>query len=271
LPLPLASSETWNLREIGSSRALVSGPMPPQPRWLTLPVRLAGLFALTLLAAPPLLSLIARWPDARVAILIGSRDEKLRRVKAGWRSLGAIVSAGAVSPAAPLLAFIAGYAGIVNLMWLYNDRYYLALIPPGITLVLAGLPVRRGSPLPAWLAVGVFAAIALVGSRDAFRFNVAIRDAGESLVRAGVPASDIDAGYAWNGWVLYAHPEHSAEGVTAQPDVPWINSSRESKYLLSKTPMSGYEIERAIVWTDLPWPGPDRLYVLRRRPEAGNQ
>jgi 4-amino-4-deoxy-L-arabinose transferase-like glycosyltransferase len=256
LPLPLPPSETWNLREIGSSRSLISGSMTPEPDWMKLLARVAGGVALVLL----------------LALLFQSFESLRRAVKGlsrtGLRDVLAAASAKAASPAVILLAFVAGYIGIINLLWMYNDRYYLTLIPAIVTLILAGLPVPSARPRLTWVAIAVFAAAALVGSRDAFRFNLAIQEGWQALVGAGVPPSDIDAGYAWNGWMLYAHPEHLAEGLTPQRDVPWVTSSGSSEYVLSKSPIDGYDVERAVAWTDLPWPGPDQLFVLRRRPDG---
>jgi len=163
-----------------------------------------------------------------------------------------------------LVAFAAGYIGVINVMWLYNDRYYLPVIPPIVALMLIGYRSSRTVPRLAWLVIVMFGATALAGGRDAFRFNLAVREAWASLVSAGVSTSEIDAGYTWNGWEMYAHPEHLAPGLT-QDDVPWINSARETEYVLSKSPIEGYTIERVLTWTDLPWPGPDRLFVLRRK------
>ena len=82
---------------------------------------------------------------------------------------------------------------------------------------------------------------------------------------SGVRPSDIDAGYAWNGWWLYAHPENLAKGMTAQ-DVPWITTQRRSTYILSTSTLAGYDVVREMAWTDdAPWPGPDRLLVLKRQ------
>ena len=254
LPLPLPRSETWNLREIGASRSLVAGSMMPEPNWLRLVVRVAGLAAFMLLLAPLLK-------------LVGSL-RRLGLAKMGSRAAPPRAWALAASRRMCLLAFILGYTAIVNLFWLYNDRYYLALIPPVVALILDGLPEARVVPRLAWAVLAVFAAIALVGSRDAFRFNVAVREGWETLVNDGVAPSDIDAGYAWNGWTLYAHPENLANGLNAERDVPWVNSSRQTKFILSKTPEKGYDVVRVIAWTDLPWPGPDRLFVLRRQPET---
>jgi hypothetical protein len=37
-------------------------------------------------------------------------------------------------------------------------------------------------------------------------------------------------------------------------------------YILSKAPLDGYDVAREVAWTDdVPWPGPDRLFVLKRR------
>jgi hypothetical protein len=259
LPLPIPPSETWNLREIGASRSLVHGSMTREPDWVRAPVRLAGFAAVALLVAPILPSF-----------------ESLRRAAAGAGSLlrqraQASDWTRAVSSRACLLAFTLGYLAVVNFFWLYNDRYYLALMPPAVALILSGLPEARQAPRLAWAAIAMFAVIALIGSRDAFRFNLAVREGWESLVSEGVAPSDIDAGYAWNGWTLYAHPEHLADGLKAERDVPWINSSRRARFVLSKTYLTGHDIVRVLEWRDLPWPGPDRLFVLRRQPEAGDK
>jgi 4-amino-4-deoxy-L-arabinose transferase-like glycosyltransferase len=260
LPLPIPPSETWSLREIGGSRSLVHGSMLREPDWMGPVARLAGFMAFTLLVTWVLKPVEwVRRAAAAVAALVR------RRALAGdWSR--------AASPRACLIAFILGYIAIVNFFWLYNDRYYLALIPPAAALILAGVPEARVVPRPAWVAIGMFGIIALVGSRDAFRFNRAVGEARESLVSGGVAPSDIDAGYAWNGWALYAHPENLASGMKAESDVPWINSSRRARYVLSKTPLPDYDVVRVIEWRDLPWPGPDRLFVMRRRePESGDR
>ena len=124
------------------------------------------------------------------------------------------------------------------------------------------------TPRVAWAATAVFALVAIVGTRDAIRFNQAVRDSWQALVDSGVQPSDIDAGYAWTGWVLYAHPANLARGLTVKDD-PWITSRRQAPYILSKTQLTGYDIARVVAWDDdAPWPGPDRLLVLKRRISA---
>jgi hypothetical protein len=117
----------------------------------------------------------------------------------------------------------------------------------------------------AWIPLAIFAAVAVVGTRDALRFNQSLHDSWQSLVDSGIPSSDIDAGYVWNGWWLYAHPENLAKGQTVQ-DVPWITTGRRSTYILSKSVLTGYDVVREVAWTDdSPWPGPDRFLILKRQ------
>ena len=90
----------------------------------------------------------------------------------------------------------------------------------------------------------------------------------QALVDSGVQPSDIDAGYAWTGWVLYAHPENLAKGLTVN-DVPWVTSKRQAQYRIAKERLDGYDVAREVAWEDGDvWPAPDRLYVLKRRPGA---
>ena len=170
----------------------------------------------------------------------------------------------ATTPAHPLVIYLAGYLLLANVLWMYNDRYLIVLLPILVALAL-GRPHGAEVPRAAWGATAVIAIVAVMGTRDALRFNQSVRDSWQSLVDSGVRPSEIDAGYAWTGWMLYAHPENLARGQTVQ-DVPWITSKRRLPYVLSKSPLEGYDVSREVAWSDyVPWPGPDRLFVLKRR------
>ena len=66
--------------------------------------------------------------------------------------------------------------------------------------------------------------------------------------------------------MLSAHPENLSHGLTVK-DVPWVTSKRRLPYLIGKERLDGYDIAREVEWSDdAMWPGPDRLYVLKRRP-----
>jgi len=258
LPLPLRPTNTWTLREVGGPRQLISGEWAALERpWLEALLRAAGIVTMAL----ALFALVPRTVGQRVAGPPGSTGL--------LPSLARRATAGLVdqvrSSRGPLIVYLAAYLVLVNVLWFYNDRYVLVLLPLVVALAL-GQRDRTPAPRLAWAALALFAVIALTGTRDSLRFNQAVRDTWQSLVDSGVPPSDIDAGYVWSGWVLYAHPENLAPGLTAD-DVPWITSQRRPPYILAKAEIEGYEVVREVTWTDdAPWPGPDRLYVLKQRP-----
>jgi 4-amino-4-deoxy-L-arabinose transferase-like glycosyltransferase len=238
-PAPIRDRNTWTMRELGGARHLLSGEWPAGPRpWPEPWLRALGLLALAL-------GVVATWG---------------RVVLQRW----------AITPRTPILVYFAAYIGMVNVLWFYNDRYVLVLLPVLVVLALDHAGTTARPPRLSWLLAGIFAIVAVVGIRDTLRFNQAVRDTWQSLIDQGVPAADIDAGYAWTGWVLYAHPEHLAPGQTPD-DVPWVRSRRALPYRLAKAPMEGYVVVREVDWhDDLSWPGPDRLYVLRQQPSAGS-
>ncbi len=255
IPVPLRPGNTWTLVEVGGSRGLVNGQRPPSD-WTTIEIVLrgAGLLAFGLV----LMSLT--WPEGHSA--------RARTVFA-WRPIVRrlldAANAIAMTPRMPLVIYLIAYLGIANVLWFYNDRYLIVLLPVVVALALGGRQDGAEVPRLAWIAMCIFAAVGVVGTRDALRFNQSVRDSWQALVDSGVRPSDIDAGYAWNGWWLYAHPENLAEGLTVQ-DVPWITSQRHPTYILSTAALAGYDVAREVAWTDdAPWPGPDRLLVLKRQ------
>ena len=238
-PAPLREGNTWTLREIGGARQLLSGDWPVAPwPWLDYALRGAGLAALVL-----------------ALLAVG------RRTGGSWLT---------VTPRTPVLVYFAAYIALINVLWFYNDRYALVLLPLLVVVALSGDSGQNRPPRLAWVLTGVLAVVAGVGVRDELRFNQAVRDTWQSLVDSGVPPADIDAGYAWNGWILYAHPENLAPGQTAA-DVPWVMSKRALRYRLAKSLVDGYGVVRTVEWDDdFSWPGPDRLYILRQQPASGS-
>jgi 4-amino-4-deoxy-L-arabinose transferase-like glycosyltransferase len=258
IPQPLKPDQTWSLREVGASRALIDGGLASRAvapfAW---PVRAVTLLSTALL----LVALLGRHgPFAACAALVRQAAARVRRLPADGDTL-----AGWALARAPLLTYIAAYLVVTNVLWMYHDRYYLVLVPPLLALTLTPCRLDR-YPRSATIALVCFAAVALVGTGDALRFNQAVGDASQKLVDAGVPPSQIDAGYAWNGWRLYAHPGNLEPGQTPFSDVPWITSARKTEFAISTARVPGYEVWREVSWRDLPWPGPNRLLVLRRTP-----
>jgi hypothetical protein len=256
IPVPLRPGSTWTLVEVGGSRGLVNGLLAgPEVTAVEIALRGAGLLAFAL----ALMSLRRPHGASPLAFLRARTSQPvLRRLQDAIRSIP-------MTTRTPLVVYLIAYLLLANVLWMYNDRYLIVLLPIIVALAL-GVP-HHGVAVPrlAWVVTAVFAIVAVVGTRDALRFNQSVRDSWQALVDSGVRPSDIDAGYAWTGWALYAHPENLDQGQTVQ-DVPWITSKRRPMYILSKAPIMGYEIAREVAWTDdAPWPGPDRLLVLKRQ------
>jgi hypothetical protein len=106
-------------------------------------------------------------------------------------------------------------AGLVlfGLRYPLFDRYLWPLIPPLATLLLyvpSDLLVRslgdeRGGhtlplAIPATALGTMLAAMAFLYLVNSHAFDVARWRAGEALMRLGVPAEEIDAGYEWTGY-----------------------------------------------------------------------
>ena len=100
----------------------------------------------------------------------------------------------------PLVIYLIAYLLLANVLWMYNDRYLIVLLPVVVALALGGRQHGAEVPRLAWVAMAIFATVAVVGTRDALRFNQSVRDSWQALVDSGVRPSDIDAGYAWTGW-----------------------------------------------------------------------
>jgi len=256
IPVPLRPGNTWTLVEVGGSRGLINGLLPRSDgTTIEIVLRAAGLlaFGLALMSLP--------WPESHS--LRARRTTQTSRPL--FRRLLDVANTISMAPRLPLVIYLIAYLLLANVLWMYNDRYLIVLLPIVVALALGGRQHGAETPRLAWIAMAIFATVAVVGTRDALRFNQSVRDSWQALVDSGVRPSDIDAGYAWTGWWLYAHPAHLAKGLTVQ-DVPWITSKRQPTYVLSKSALAGYDVAREVAWTgDAPWPGPDRLLVLKRR------
>jgi hypothetical protein len=232
LPFPLPDWETWSLQDIGGGRVLIGGGAPVSA-WST--------------RAAPFVSFVGLVTASALIVALGSLI--LRRSRA----------------AAVLLAFGLLNLGIINAFWLYNDRYDLVLAP---TLACAA----------AWWASRVHARVAIVssliavlwtvsvtGTRDMLDVNETAGIAARDLEAEGVPAWDVDGGWALNGWRLWAHPERLPAGTDRSSAVPFVTSKVPTTYKISSRPLPDYDIVRELPLQHAWWQATDRVYVLRRR------
>ncbi len=157
-------------------------------------------------------------------------------------------------------------AGICFVLWFFYDRYYLPLVATAIAFALAD----AGVPVAAWRrALGaalfvVLCAIDVTGTRDMLAYARTVSATAAELRAAGVPELELDAGYAENGWRLYAHPERLPPGKSFDLDVPHVTAKADGlPWVIANAPLPGYRLERTIpipTW----WAYTDRVYVLRR-------
>jgi 4-amino-4-deoxy-L-arabinose transferase-like glycosyltransferase len=230
IPPPLPDWDTWSLQDVGA-RAMIGGDAPLSD----LSARLA-----------PLVTVVG------LASASGFVIAAVRTVRRLTPAAAVIVSFG-------VLQWIA-----VNALWLFNDRYYLPFAP-AVALVAAHAIETRVQRLAAAVLLAALAAVAVTGARDMLDANAAAAGAARDLECDGVPAWNIDAGYALNGWRLYAHPERLPVGADRRFAVPYVTSKQPVLYRVANTRLDGYDLVRVLPLDHAWWQTTDRLYLLRRR------
>ena len=146
-------------------------------------------------------------------------------------------------------------------LWLYYDRYYLPLLPGLIALLLARLRPTKVAIIAGMAGVLLWGAIAVTGTIDQWRYHQTVVEARDWLLRHGVGAEHIDAGYALTGWWLYAHASSGPPSRGREPDVPWITGWRLLPYKVANVAEPSYTVVRSFRRPML-WAASDTLYVL---------
>jgi 4-amino-4-deoxy-L-arabinose transferase-like glycosyltransferase len=228
LPQPLGHVMTWD--ELGMGRTLIAGPLPDRP-WLVWPRKLV--LGISLSGA---------------MVLVAALVDGLWRWK-HWIQGSATV----------LLLNGLGQLLLLEVLWLFYDRYYLPLLPGSAALLASYLKPTK--PVTALILAGALSwgAIAVTGTTDMFRFSVAVAEARMWLLRRGIAPEHIDAGYVLNGWWLYAPSLPSGHGP--EPDVPFVTTMTASPYKIANAPDPAYRVVRRVTWTVL-WAVSDTIYVL---------
>lgn len=234
IPPALSEDQTWSLREL-TARRMIDGALPT-PAWTrdVLPyVNTLGLLTLGALVVIAIRGCVRR---------------------PGWgRPESVVVTCGVVHLAA------------INVLWLYNDRYYVVLAPVLVVVAARALDASRPARRAAAASMVVLAGIDVTGTRDMLAFNRACAETVRDLEASGVPAWEIDAGYPLNGWRLYAHPEHLPPGADRRYDVPYVTSKAITRFALTNTPGPGDVVIRVIPLDQATWQATREFYVVHRR------
>jgi hypothetical protein len=152
------------------------------------------------------------------------------------------------------------------------DRYLLPLLPLALCLAVWAVANLPWSRTAAWLVVAGMALISLAGTRDLLVFQHETWRLADGAHAMGVPRQEIDGGAAWGGFYLY---EYSlANNLDQQTrSGPWWTDlfapATTSDYIVSSSPVEGYEIisQRTVSsWLAAQDP---RLYLVRRNGHDG--
>ena len=234
LPTPLPDWQTWSLQDLATRGGLLGGDLEPS-RWsvrVTPMLRVLGTVVVSSLCVGLIVSRPRRTSAARILLVLG-------------------------------LAHVV----LVDLLWLFNDRYYLVLAP---SLAYLGAVPLTGERRAVWVAVPILAVwgfFSITGTRDMLATNDVAARLARELEASGVPPWEVDAGYALNGWRLYAHPEHLPPKADPRYDVPFVTSAASTQYRIVNVPGPDEEVIRVEPLPAAWWQVTDRVYVVRRRTE----
>ncbi len=244
----------------------------------------AGLFVVTLLlvryGAPypvtPEMSCFGGWSNALVLRGAPNRFRWLDAWRYVFTLLGSVSGAGLIFAAievAPRLTrasaavFIAAAIYWVALipLWLFNDRYFLVLVPPGaLLLALTPLPEKLPAQVAALVMTVAMGLMSLGGTYSYQRGLAAVIAARDMLEKSGVRRSAIDAGYGLNGLDLYRFPISGPETVDDEAGIPMVTSAEIAEYTIAMHPLPGTKVVGRVFWPGPFGLGSRELYVLHR-------
>jgi hypothetical protein len=234
--MPLEPGSIWALAELGATLPLLGGAQPLResivldsflPGWLNYPLAVLGLLS------------------SGVAIAQIIEFSRQGREKAQF----------------VFFLHVVFQTSLIVLLWLFYDRYYLALLPSLVVILVSKGLLRCKSTVA---GIVIFLLISLSGTWDNLQLSRAVQRAFESLQRDGIAMAEIDAGYPLNGWNLYGHPENLPPSARADRDVPRVTAEIEKPYVIAASPLPGYQVLREVRWSPSFWIATDRVYILKR-------
>ncbi len=156
------------------------------------------------------------------------------------------------------------WAGLIP-AWLFNDRYYLPMVPAGCVL-LALAPVSRAklariAQVMLLLGLGFVSVTGLYSYHRGLATMLAARD---QLLREGVPRNQIDAGYPMNAEDLYRYPAHGIDTWQTEAGIPMLTSVELAKYTITTVRLRGTRVMRVYTWPGPFGVGRREMYVLEK-------
>lgn len=230
---PLVNGQTWSLHDI-AARMMIGGSVVSR-EWALRAVPIVKLMGLVCVAALLVITVTNWLPPIR------------------WTRAQLVIAALAV------LQIVC-----INGLWLYNDRYYVVLAPLVAIAAAQALDLDRRAQYVAFALLFVWSGIAISGTRDMLAFNEAAAALARETEATGVPRWDIDAGYALDGWDLYAHPENLAPGSDRHYQVPFVTSEDPTHYSITNSPLPNSEVMRVVPLERASWQSTHSLYLVHQ-------
>ncbi len=150
-------------------------------------------------------------------------------------------------------------------LWLFNDRYFLPLVPAGCVLLAAApMPLSRFARAVA-VAMALALALASLGEVRSYQRGIAaIAGARDQLLREGVPRREIDAGYSMNSEDEYRYARTGIDTPALEADIPELTTQRIAEYTISTVQPVGTVIVRTLTWPGPLGFGRRKMYVFRK-------
>src|SRR5262245_30260427 len=139
--------------------------------------------------------------------------------------------------------------GLIMALWFFgpwgSDRYAMVLLPP-LILILTNSQIKSKVALA---TITVLFALSLLVVWNETQTSRAIAQGVAWLRARNIPFANIDAGYVFNGWILYAHPENLTPGAVPERDVPLVTSREKKPYVIAASPITGYRVIHEYSWS----------------------
>lgn len=144
-----------------------------------------------------------------------------------------------------LLSVLAIHYLQMSVLWLWADRYILAVLPGVVTFLLLGSPISR--PAFSALCLGLLALVGFVGLQDQLAYNRAVWNGVDDVLARGIHPIDLQGGYTINGWFQYAHPENAMRDGKGDVVVNWVNEDRlPARFQISNSTQPGWSVLESI-------------------------
>jgi len=214
--IPNPQDGMWQLNTLGRERRLLQGRLAPDflPSWLNSPLFMLSLFSSAVM--------IVKVVD--------------------------VISAGIGKPLGLFVWYASIQFALIMILWFFgpwgSDRYSVVLLPP-LIVILANSQLRSKMALA---TIGVLFALSMLVTWNESQTSRAIAEALAWLRGNDIPFASIDAGYVFNGWNLYAHPENLSPGAVPERDVPRVTSKENKPYVIAASPTAGYTVIREYSW-----------------------